>query len=101
MKKDFNEFTSKKTSLVVVAPHTAAEVAAYWKKESLPMIGVPDEAGRLSNLYGQEWKLLKLGRMPALFVIDRKGTLAFAQYGTSMADIPDNSEILAIIAGLK
>lgn len=101
MKKDFKEFASKNATVVVVAPHTASEVAEYWKKEALPMIGVPDEDGHLAGLYGQEWKLLKLGRMPALFVIDRKGMLAFAQYGTSMADIPDNSEILRIIGGLK
>jgi peroxiredoxin Q/BCP len=35
------------------------------------MTGVPDADGKLANLFGQEWKLLKLGRMPALFVIDR------------------------------
>jgi peroxiredoxin len=100
MKQDFKEFTSRNAAIVVVAPHAAEKVAEYWKKEELPMIGVPDEDGKLANLYGQEWKLLKLGRMPALFVIDRKGAIAFAQYGKSMSDIPKNIEMLQVLDGL-
>jgi peroxiredoxin len=101
MKRDFKEFTSRNTTIVIFAPHAADTVAEYWKKEELPMIGVPDADGKFANLYGQEWKLLKLGRMPALFVIDRKGTLAFAQYGKSMSDIPSNREVLKVIDGLQ
>jgi peroxiredoxin len=101
MKKDYKEFESRNAMIVVVAPHAQEKVAEYWKKEELPMIGVPDEDGRLANLYGQEWKLLKLGRMPALFVIDRKGTLTFAQYGTSMSDIPKNSDMLKVLDGMN
>jgi len=101
MKQDFKEFTSGNATIVVVAPHAAEKVAEYWKKEELPMIGIPDEDEKLANLYGQEWKLLKLGRMPALFIIDRKGALAFAQYGTSMSDIPSNSEMLKVLDGLR
>jgi len=100
MKQDYKEFMSKSATIVVVAPHAAEKVAEYWEKEELPMIGVPDEDGKLAKFYGQEWKLLKLGRMPALFVIDRKGTLAFAQHGKTMSDIPKNSEILKVLDGL-
>jgi len=101
MKEDFEKFKSRNTTIVVIAPHSQEKVAAYWKKEELPMIGIPDEEGRIADLYGQEWKLLKFGRMPALFVVDTKGNLAFAQYGTSMSDIPTNSEILQVLDGLK
>jgi peroxiredoxin Q/BCP len=101
MKQDHEEFTSRNATIVVVAPHAAEKVAEYWKKEELTMIGVPDEDGRLADLYGQEWKLLKLGRMPALFVVDRKGALVFAQYGKSMSDIPENSEMLKVLDGVS
>jgi len=100
MKQDFREFTSRNTTIVVVAPHSAEKVEKFWKEEELPMIGVPDKDGKLARLYGQEWKLLKLGRMPAPFVVDRKGALAFAQYGKSMSDIPGNSEMLKVLDGL-
>lgn len=43
MKQDYKEFTSRNATIVVVAPHAAEKVAEYWKKEELPMIGVPDE----------------------------------------------------------
>lgn len=101
MKNDFSEFVSRKTAILVVAPHDADEVSEYWKKEGLPMVGIPDNEGILSGLYGQEWKLLKLGRMPALFVIDSRGIVAYAQYGKNMSDIPGNSEILKVIDELK
>ncbi|MBN1381335.1 MAG: redoxin domain-containing protein [Deltaproteobacteria bacterium] len=101
MKEDFEEFTSRNATIVVVAPHSASKVTEYWKNEQLPMIGVPDKEGTLAELYGQEWKLLKLGRMPALFVIDRNGGIAFAQYGTNMTDIPSNSEVLKVLDGLR
>ena len=100
MKQDFREFTSRNTTIVVVAPHSAEKVEKFWKEEELPMIGVPDKDGKLARLYGQEWKLLKLGRMPALFVVDRKGALAFAQYGKSMSDIPENIEMLKVLDAL-
>lgn len=101
MKRDFKEFTSRSATIVVIEPHDMEKVAEYWKKEELPMIGIPDEDGKLAKLYGQEWNMLKLGRMPALFVIDRKGALAFAQYGKSMSDIPKNSEMLKVLDGLR
>lgn len=100
MKQDFKKFESRNAAIVVVAPHSAEKVAAYWQKEDLPMIGVPDADGKLANLYGQEWKIVKLGRMPALFVIDRQGALAFAQYGKSMSDIPENNEMLKVLDAL-
>jgi len=53
----------------------------------------------LGKLYGQEWNLIKLGRMPALFIIDQKGSISFAQYAKNMADIPDNKKVLQILEG--
>ena len=35
--------------------------------------------------------------MPALFVIDRQGLVAYARYGSSMMDIPDNRDILEVL----
>jgi peroxiredoxin Q/BCP len=101
MKNDFNEFVSRKAIIAVVAPHDADDVAEYWKREGLPMIGIPDKDGKLAGLYGQEWKLFKLGRMPALFVIESNGVVAYTQYGKSMSDIPENSEILKVLDALK
>jgi len=91
----------RKVQIVVIAPHETAKVKTYWEKESLPFIGIPDADETLGKLYGQEWNLIKLGRMPALFIIDQKGEIAFAQYAKNMADIPENSDLFKILEGLK
>jgi len=39
--------------------------------------------------------------MPALFIIDQKGSIAFAQYAKNMADIPENRGLFEILDGLK
>ena len=45
--------------------------------------------------------MLKLGRMPAIFVIDREGIIRYGHYGDSMSDIPSNEEILGVIDRLS
>ena len=45
-------------------------------------------------------KIFKLGRMPAQVLIDRQGTARFVHYGHSMADIPQNEEMLALLERL-
>jgi peroxiredoxin Q/BCP len=51
----------------------------YWEVEHLPFIGLPDPKHVIANLYGQEVNLFKLGRVPALMVIDKKGQVRFQQ----------------------
>jgi len=97
MKADYEKFVARKAQIVVIAPHGSEKVRAYWEKEDLPFAGVPDPDGILGKLYKQEWNLIKLGRMPALFVVDRSGLLAFVHYAKDMADIPLNSAILDIL----
>lgn len=101
MKQDIKQFTDRHFQIVVIAPHGAEKVKTYWEKEDLPFIGIPDPDGILGKLYGQEWNLIKLGRMPALFIIDQKGSIAFAQYAKNMADIPENRELFKILDLLK
>jgi peroxiredoxin Q/BCP len=97
MKNDFEKFSSRNTAVVVIAPHRAEKVKVFWSDEDLPFIGVPDPDGRLGKLYGQEWNALKLGRMPALFIVDIGGNLALAHYGQNMSDIPAAEELLKIL----
>jgi len=97
MKKDIKQFTDRKTRIVVITPHEKAKVKTYWEKESLPFIGIPDPDGTLGKLYGQEWSLIKLGRMPALFIIDKKSAVVFSQYARSMSDIPENNDLFQIL----
>ena len=95
MRDDFEKFRKAKISVVAIAPHDAQRVKAFWEEERVPFIGIADPKEKLGKLYGQQWNPLKLGRMPAVFVVGQQGNIAFAHYGQNMTDIPSDEEILA------
>jgi peroxiredoxin Q/BCP len=104
LRHDFEKFVSEKTVILVVGPENAGTFKTYWQENELPFIGLPDPSHSVLKLYGQEIKLFKLGRMPAMAIIDREGRVRFVHYGHSMSDIPDNENILSelrLINGLK
>jgi peroxiredoxin len=96
LRQDYPQFVARDIKVVVVGPEDARAFAAYWQKESLPFIGLPDPTHSVLKLYGQEVNLFKLGRMPAQVLIDKAGVARFVHYGHSMSDIPRNKEILAL-----
>jgi peroxiredoxin len=96
LRQDYSQFTARDAEVVVVGPEDAKAFAAYFEKESLPFIGLPDPKASILKLYGQEVNLFKLGRMPAQVLIDKVGMARFAHYGHSMSDIPANEEILSL-----
>jgi peroxiredoxin Q/BCP len=101
MQDDVQRFEKLNATVVVVAHHSAKEMQAYWKKHGLSYRAVPDPEGRLANLYDQQWRLLKLGRMPALFIVAPDGSLAYTQYGQSMSDIPKNETLFEVLRRLE
>jgi peroxiredoxin len=96
LRQDYAEFVARDIEIVVVGPENAAAFAEYFRKESLPFIGLPDPTASVLKLYGQEVNLFKLGRMPAQVLIDRSGVARYVHYGHSMSDIPENAELLAL-----
>jgi len=66
----------------------------------MPFPGLPDPDHTVSKRYGQQVKLLKLGRLPAQLVIDKKGYIRFVHYGVSISDIAENEEILVLLEQL-
>ena len=94
LRQEYHQFTEHETEILVIGPEDAREFRTYWAKEQLPFIGLPDPKHRVLDLYGQEVKLLKLGRMPAQVIIDKQGIIRFAHYGNGMQDIPSNQELL-------
>lgn len=100
MRDDYQRFRAQQAQIVVVTRHDAETMREHWRENKLPYLGVPDEPGRITARYGQQWKLHKLGRMPAQFIIGCDGRVAYAHYGTSMSDIPENARMLALIRSL-
>jgi len=63
----------------------------------MPFIGLSDIKSKNAEKYYQEVNLVKLGRMPAVFIIDPEGIIRYVHYGDSMKDIPENSELLMFL----
>lgn len=96
LRQDYAQFVARNIEVIVVGPEDAKAFAAYFAKESLPFIGLPDPTASVLKLYGQEVNLFKLGRMPAQVLIDKAGVARYVHYGHSMSDIPQNAELLAL-----
>ncbi len=101
MRDDIEKFKQQNATIAVVVRDSAENVADYWKKEKLPYLGLPDPDGNLGELYGQQWKLFKLGLMPAMFIVAKDGTVVFKHFSGSMSDIPKNTKVLEVLQGLK
>jgi len=82
----------------VVGPEDAAKFYKYWGENNLPFIGLPNPDHSVLKLYGQKVNLFKLGRMPAQAIIDTDGVVRYVHYGRSMSDIPENDQLLSLIA---
>ena len=94
MRDDYEKFIERNAKIIVVARHDPKKVKDYWTENKLPYIGIPDPDAKLGDLYHQQKKLLKLGLMPAMFVVDEKGKIVFAHYSNGMSDIPKNETVL-------
>jgi peroxiredoxin Q/BCP len=101
LRQNYQQFVARDAEVVVVGPDDQKAFQDYWQKESLPFVGLADPTHTVANRYGQEVHLLKLGRMPALMVIDKAGEVRFQHYGEAMSDIPPNNQVLAVLDGLN
>jgi peroxiredoxin Q/BCP len=101
LRQDYLKFVQRGAEVIVIGPEDASAFRDYWQDNDLPFVGLPDPEQRVLNLYGQEFKLLKMGRMPALVIVDREGLVRFAHYGSSMQDIPGNEEVFEALDSLS
>ncbi len=85
----------------MVGPDRAEAFEQRWKAGGFTFRGLPDPERSVLDLYGQQVKLLKLGRMPAQALVDRDGVVRFVHYGSSMSDIPEPAEILRLLDALN
>jgi peroxiredoxin len=101
LRQDYQEFVKRDTEILVVGPEKPEAFKEYWEKEQLPFVGLPNPDHSVAKLFGQQVRLLKLGRMPALVVIDKQGRVHYQHHGNSMRDIPENERILNMLDKLN
>jgi peroxiredoxin len=101
LRQDYQEFVRLNTVVIAIGRDTARAFQSFWEARQLPFIGLPDPKGKVLKQYGQEIKLLKLGRMPAQVIVDIQGVVRYLHYGQNMADISTNKEIFDILISLN
>lgn len=101
LRREHDEFVKRGAEVIAIGPESARAFAEWWEEHDMPFTGLADPDHSVSKLYGQQVKILKLGRMPAQLIIDKKGMIRYKHYGNSMSDIPENSDILAAVDELN
>ena len=101
LRRDNDKFNAKESVILVVGPEDQATFKEYWSRNKLPFIGLPDPQHRVADLYDQQVKFLRAGRMPAMMLIDKVGQIRYQHYANSMRDIPSNQSILSILDKLN
>jgi peroxiredoxin len=101
LRQDYAQFVRGGAEILVVWPDGADAVRNYCQKEKLPFVNLLDPGHEVANEYGQQVKLLKLGRLPALAVLDRDGTVQYEHKADSMSDIPSNKSVFDVLDRLN
>jgi peroxiredoxin len=97
LRQDYQRFIDRDTEVIAIGPEDASSFARWWQDKQMPFIGIADPEHAVAGMYGQQVKLLRLGRMPASMVIDKKGRIRYRHYGESMSDIPTDEEVLSLL----
>jgi peroxiredoxin len=101
LRQDYDAFVRRGAEVLVIGPESAPAFAAFWSREELPFVGLPDPEHTVLKLYGQEIRLFRFGRMPAQVMVDKESRVRYAHYGHAMSDIPHDDELLAVLDELN
>ena len=91
------QFDQREIQVIVVGPEDRETFGDYWHSHDMPFVGIPDPDHTLADLYGQQVKLLRLGRMPAQFLIDEQGRIIFTHLAANMADITPSETVFELV----
>jgi peroxiredoxin len=101
LRRNYQKFADRQNEVIAVGPEGPEEFADFWRAHEMPFPGIPDPTHALAKQYGQKVKILKMGRLPALLVIDKAGRIRYGHYGDSMSDIPTDEDVLTILDSLN
>jgi peroxiredoxin Q/BCP len=101
LRQDYHQFVKRGAEIVVIGPERPAVFKKYWDQNQFPFIGLPDPDHTVAERYHQQVNWLKLGRMPAVVVVDRAGQVYYQHHGDSMRDIPTNECLLTLLDELN
>jgi peroxiredoxin len=101
LRRDYQKFVDRNTEVIAIGPEDTRPFADWWHQHKMPFVGVADPQHIIAKIYGQQVKLIKLGRMPASLLLDKNGYIRYKHFGESMSDIPENQQVLQLIDALN
>jgi len=98
---DFEKFNELDTVLYAILPDNLENAQKFESEFAKEYPIYYDDKKKVNKMLKQEVKPLKLGRMPALLIIDKQAIIRYAYYSDSMDDIPENEEIFNVVKKLN
>ncbi len=86
--------------MVAIAPDSTEGVARFTRDNEFPFPLLADSDHAVFDAYDVVNRLSSLGQRPAVFVVDRDGTVRFDSIGTQQWQIPSNSNVLERLSSL-
>ena len=87
--------------VVAVAPDSPEGVARFLRDQEYPFPLLADPDHTAFDAYDVGSRMLSLGQRPAVFVIDRRGTVQFDSVGTQQWQIPTNDTVIEELANCE
>ena len=100
LRLDKDEFSKRGVAVLIIGPDGPNAFKHYWEQENMPFTGLADIKNKVADEFHQQVNWLKLGRMPAMVIVDKDGYIRWSHYGSSMSDIPEDKEILGLLDGM-
>lgn len=97
LRKDYEKFGEMETVLYPILADSENNAKKLEQKYARKYPIFYDPSKKVPKMLNQEVKLLKLGRMPGLLIIDKEGIIQYAYYGDSMSDIPENETLFEVL----
>jgi len=100
LRQDYRQYTDRDTEIIAIGPEDAESFKFWWDEHQMPFTGIADPKHLIAKTYGQQVKLIKLGRMPATILVDKKGQIRYTHFGEAMDDIPESVKMISLIDNL-
>jgi len=102
LRHDYEGFRSRETEILVIVPNGPRMIAKHVRDFAPPYPILTDKGGQVAQLYGICVRRTVLPALscvftPAIFLVDRSGTVRYANYTQSYIREPDNGEPLAVL----
>ena len=98
---DYEKFKDLNTELYAILPDNFENAKIFESDFAKKYPIFYDDKKKVNKMLKQEVKLLKLGRMPALLIIDKQEIIRYAYYSDSMDDIPENEDLFKVLETLN